>query len=69
MKFTFQVTSSQAQAKNWIIAALKRNLTGESKADILNAYVESAQDLGMKPLRASCSICLGERLSFYLFEV
>ena len=48
MKFTFQVTSSQGQAKNWILAALKRNLTGESKADILNACVESAQDLGMK---------------------
>lgn len=47
MKFTFQVTSSQAQAKNWILAGLKRNLTGESKADILNACVETAQDLGM----------------------
>ena len=47
MKFTIEVTSTQNQAKNWILAALKRNLTGETKADILNACVESAQDLGM----------------------
>ncbi len=48
MKFTIEVTSSQGQAKTKVLAALKRNLTGESKADILNACVESAQDLGMK---------------------
>lgn len=48
MKFTIEVNSSQGQAKNWILAALRRNLTGESKTDILNACLESAQDLRMK---------------------
>lgn len=48
MKFTFQVLSSIAQAKEKVTAALKRNLRGESNSDILNACVESAKDLGMK---------------------
>jgi len=48
MKFTFEVTSTHCQAKNWIVAGLRRNLTGESKSDILKACQETAKELKMK---------------------
>lgn len=48
MKFTYQVISVHSQAKNWIIAGIRRNLTGEQKSDILKACKDTAKELGMK---------------------
>lgn len=59
MKFTIQVSSSQPQAKNWIAAGLRRNLTGFKKADILKACKDTAKELGLKVKRVK---------GIYLFE-
>ena len=48
MKITVVVTSTQNNAKNWVIAALKRNLTGENKSDILKSRKGIAKELRMK---------------------
>lgn len=48
MKFTFEVFSTESQAKNWIVAGLRRNLTSFEKRDILKACKEVAKELRMK---------------------
>lgn len=48
MKITVIVDSTQMNAKNWVIAALKRNLTGENRSDILKSCKGIAKELRMK---------------------
>jgi len=51
MKFTFQVLSIHAQAKNWIAAGLKRNLTCEENENILKVCKEVGKELGFRVKR------------------
>jgi hypothetical protein len=45
MQFKFEVTSIHPQAKNWILAGIKRHLEGETKQDILKACKKTAKEL------------------------
>ena len=51
MNFTFQVISTQCQAKNWIAAGLKRNLTCEENENILKVCKEVGKELGFRVKR------------------
>lgn len=45
MKFQIEVTSKEHQAKNWILAGLKRNWLGDSQEDIQKTCEDTAKEL------------------------
>ena len=45
MKFQIEVTSKEHQATNWILAGIKRNLSGENNEAVQKACEDTAKEL------------------------
>jgi hypothetical protein len=45
MEIKLEIFSIHSQAKNWILAGLKRNLTEENKEDILKLCEDTGKEL------------------------